>query len=131
MPRTSRCASKTLAQLKRCIPSNGTRPGADESRGALHFRFVFECGTCARRQVRHAMNLESRVSSVADLIATMSGPFARAAHYLSARVSRGRWVTTTSRQCRRREIAMGRGILLWMLGVPIPIILLLALCSSH
>jgi len=26
---------------------------------------------------------------------------------------------------------MGRGILLWMLGVPIPIILLLALCSHH
>jgi hypothetical protein len=25
--------------------------------------------------------------------------------------------------------AMGRGILLWMLGVPIPIILLLAMCS--
>jgi len=24
---------------------------------------------------------------------------------------------------------MGRGILLWMLGVPIPIILLLAMCS--
>jgi hypothetical protein len=27
------------------------------------------------------------------------------------------------------EKIMGRGILLWMLGVPIPIILLLALCS--
>jgi len=26
---------------------------------------------------------------------------------------------------------MGRGILLWLLGVPIPIILLLALCSHH
>ena len=30
-----------------------------------------------------------------------------------------------------REEIMGRGILLWMLGVPIPIILLLALCSHH
>jgi hypothetical protein len=26
---------------------------------------------------------------------------------------------------------MGRGILLWMLGVPLPIILLLAMCSHH
>jgi hypothetical protein len=26
---------------------------------------------------------------------------------------------------------MGRGILLWMLGVPIPVILLLAMCSHH
>ena len=26
---------------------------------------------------------------------------------------------------------MGRGILLWLLGVPIPIILLLAMCSHH
>jgi len=26
---------------------------------------------------------------------------------------------------------MGRGILLWLLGVPIPVILLLALCSHH
>jgi hypothetical protein len=26
---------------------------------------------------------------------------------------------------------MGRGILLWMLGVPLPVILLLAMCSHH
>ena len=26
---------------------------------------------------------------------------------------------------------MGRGILLWLLGVPIPIIILLAMCSHH
>ena len=26
---------------------------------------------------------------------------------------------------------MGRGILLWLLGVPIPVILLLAMCSHH
>jgi len=26
---------------------------------------------------------------------------------------------------------MGRGILLWMLGVPLPIILLLAMCSHR
>jgi hypothetical protein len=26
---------------------------------------------------------------------------------------------------------VGRGILLWLLGVPIPVILLLALCSHH
>jgi hypothetical protein len=26
---------------------------------------------------------------------------------------------------------MGRGLVLWILGVPIPIILLLALCSQH
>jgi hypothetical protein len=31
-----------------------------------------------------------------------------------------------------QEIAiMGRGILLWLLGVPIPIILLLAMCSHN
>ena len=32
---------------------------------------------------------------------------------------------------RGMEDAMARGILLWMLGVPIPIILLLAMCSHH
>jgi len=26
---------------------------------------------------------------------------------------------------------MGRGFLLWLLGVPIPIIILLAMCSHH
>jgi hypothetical protein len=30
-----------------------------------------------------------------------------------------------------KEQIMGRGILLWMLGVPIPVILLLAMCSHH
>jgi hypothetical protein len=29
------------------------------------------------------------------------------------------------------EFVMGRGILLWMLGVPLPVILLLAMCSHH
>jgi hypothetical protein len=29
------------------------------------------------------------------------------------------------------EVIMGRGILLWMLGVPLPVILLLAMCSHH
>ena len=29
------------------------------------------------------------------------------------------------------EEIMGRGILLWMLGVPLPIILLLAMCSHR
>jgi hypothetical protein len=28
-------------------------------------------------------------------------------------------------------LIMGRGILLWMLGVPLPIILLLAMCSHR
>jgi hypothetical protein len=32
---------------------------------------------------------------------------------------------------RHRRTQMGRGILLWMLGVPIPVILLLAMCSHH
>jgi hypothetical protein len=32
---------------------------------------------------------------------------------------------------RHRRARMGRGILLWMLGVPIPVILLLAMCSHH
>jgi diguanylate cyclase (GGDEF)-like protein len=30
-----------------------------------------------------------------------------------------------------KENIMGRGILLWMLGVPLPVILLLAMCSHH
>jgi len=32
---------------------------------------------------------------------------------------------------RHRSETMGRGILLWLLGVPIPVILLLAMCSHH
>jgi hypothetical protein len=32
-----------------------------------------------------------------------------------------------SRKCIKREVKMGRGILLWLLGVPIPVIILLAL----
>jgi hypothetical protein len=31
----------------------------------------------------------------------------------------------------RKEKSMGRGILLWLLGVPIPIIILLALFFHH
>ena len=27
--------------------------------------------------------------------------------------------------------SMGRGVLLWLLGVPIPVILLLAMCTHH
>lgn len=30
-----------------------------------------------------------------------------------------------------KDFIMGRGILLWLLGVPIPVILLLALCTHH
>jgi hypothetical protein len=30
-----------------------------------------------------------------------------------------------------KGVIMGRGILLWMLGVPLPIILLLAMCSHR
>jgi hypothetical protein len=37
-----------------------------------------------------------------------------------------------SRQNQYKGIEiMGRGILLWLLGVPLPIILLLAMCSHH
>jgi hypothetical protein len=28
-------------------------------------------------------------------------------------------------------MGFGRGVLLWLLGVPIPVILLLAMCSHH
>jgi hypothetical protein len=31
------------------------------------------------------------------------------------------------RRVHRQEVIMGRGILLWLLGVPIPVIILLAL----
>jgi hypothetical protein len=33
-------------------------------------------------------------------------------------------------RCTKGDL-MGRGILLWLLGVPIPVILLLAMCSHH
>jgi hypothetical protein len=36
-------------------------------------------------------------------------------------------VAFSSASIIRKEIIMGRGILLWLLGVPIPIIILLAL----
>jgi hypothetical protein len=36
-----------------------------------------------------------------------------------------------SRRRQQEDIVMGRGILLWLLGVPIPIIILLALFSHH
>jgi hypothetical protein len=36
-----------------------------------------------------------------------------------------------SRQYRQEDIVMGRGILLWLLGVPIPIIILLAFCTHQ
>jgi len=32
---------------------------------------------------------------------------------------------------RGGDMGLGRGILLWMLGVPLPIILLLAMCSHN
>jgi hypothetical protein len=56
---------------------------------------------------------------------------ARAASFRNRRINRGvrgtmadnaRW-----RPLIRMEAIMGRGILLWLLGVPIPIIILLAL----
>jgi hypothetical protein len=34
-------------------------------------------------------------------------------------------------EAKLKEQIMGRGILLWMLGVPLPVILLLAMCSHH
>ena len=38
-----------------------------------------------------------------------------------------RLIRVTHRLCNWDEIQMGRGILLWLLGVPIPIIIILAL----
>jgi hypothetical protein len=64
---------------------------------------------------------------------------ARVRARLRRRAARDRWSAgdesgAGNRACRLpfvasidREMAMGRGILLWLLGVPIPIILLLAL----
>jgi hypothetical protein len=52
----------------------------------------------------------------------------------------GFWITRHARptisawhqRWKTKEVsAMGKGILLWMLGVPIPIILILAMCSHH
>ena len=37
------------------------------------------------------------------------------------------WVTTGSAATRTMEAPMGRGILLWLIGVPIPVIIILAL----
>jgi hypothetical protein len=39
----------------------------------------------------------------------------------------GMWMRHASRECRKKESSMGRGILLWLLGVPIPIIILILL----
>ena len=36
-----------------------------------------------------------------------------------------------ARRYKERPMGLGKGILLWILGVPIPIILLLAMCSHH
>ena len=41
------------------------------------------------------------------------------------------FLAATTGQRRNEEVVMGRGILLWLLGVPIPVILLLAMCSHH
>ena len=35
--------------------------------------------------------------------------------------------STLARECSAKEDKLGRGILLWLLGVPIPIIILIAL----
>ncbi|HUE11439.1 MAG TPA: hypothetical protein VMQ54_10900 [Steroidobacteraceae bacterium] len=32
---------------------------------------------------------------------------------------------------KQEDLSMGRGILLWLLGVPLPVILLLAMCSHR
>jgi uncharacterized iron-regulated membrane protein len=39
--------------------------------------------------------------------------------------------TAVSAPHEMEDFNMGRGILLWLLGVPIPVILLLAMCSHH
>jgi len=39
--------------------------------------------------------------------------------------------TVSGRTPAQEERRMARGILLWLLGVPIPVILLLAMCSHH
>jgi hypothetical protein len=40
-------------------------------------------------------------------------------------------VTANTFKTQQEVLNMGRGILLWMLGVPLPIILLLAMCSHN
>jgi hypothetical protein len=61
-------------------------------------------------------------------MAPAAAPIRRKAscHAISPDVPRHR-----SRQRQQEDIVMGRGILLWLLGVPIPIIILLALFSHH
>jgi len=39
--------------------------------------------------------------------------------------------TQPESNCNSKEVVMGKGILLWMLGVPIPVIILLALIFHH
>jgi hypothetical protein len=45
--------------------------------------------------------------------------------------TQARSLGVTRRVGKEEDAIMGRGILLWLLGVPIPIILLLAMCSHH
>jgi hypothetical protein len=63
----------------------------------------------------------SRGRGPADVaVGAAAGTFALANHYAHNR-----------RFDEEVVMGFGRGILLWLLGVPIPVILLLAMCSHH
>lgn len=57
-----------------------------------------------------------------------AGDFARTApELLAGRNAQAVWIVMLGNATCKESTLMGRGILLWLLGVPIPIILLLAL----
>jgi hypothetical protein len=61
-----------------------------------------------------------------EILVTLSHNWSSANGWLTLTVTRS--VPTA---CDAGRTDMGRGILLWLLGVPIPVILLLAMCSHH
>jgi hypothetical protein len=82
--------------------------------------------SCRRRQYRSAQQRQ-RLRAVSDRIGALGKfrnhkTFLRAGFYRPWNRSRRR---TFSSRLHSEEEMMGRGILLWMLGVPIPVILLL------
>jgi hypothetical protein len=75
--------------------------------------------------------LELRVRQGSDVRRSLNaGTFANVVRYACATRCVWRYIVLIGKpNCQENN--MGRGILLWMLGVPIPVILLLAMCSHH
>jgi hypothetical protein len=55
----------------------------------------------------------------------------RTSQYLLRAASAGAMACSSMTGTTTMEVIMGRGILLWLIGVPIPVIILLALFFHH